>query len=115
MSILEIGKGASETLTYQLEIKDIVLSPEDKLLYAIQDENNNIIYTQEATINELPFEDNIYAFIIKLSSSLTKTFDIGKKNYAYDITLIQGNEKIPLSEVMHFDVVETIGASISEG
>lgn len=113
MSII-IGQGETKTLTYEITDKDNIFSEDDKLLFAIKNIDDEIIFTKETAIKDLP-HDKEYAFSIELSSEFTKTLTLGIEKYFYDLTLIKDNKKIPLTNVKSIDVTETVGASISEG
>lgn len=114
MSII-IGQGETKTLTYQITDKDNIFDVEDKLLFAIKNIDDEVVFTDETTINDLPFDNKEYAYSIELTSNFTKTLTLGIEKYFYDLTLLKDDKKIPLTNVKSIDVIETVGASISEG
>ena len=113
MSII-IGQGETKSLIYKILDKDNMFSQEDTLLFALKSVDNNIIYTYEKQVNELTLEDGKYIFLIELSSNLTNSFSLGNDKYFFDLTLVAGEKRIPITNVKTVDVIKTVGASISE-
>lgn len=114
MSII-IRQGETKNFIYQMNDKNNVFEATDTLLFAIKNVDKEVVFTDERIVSGLIKDETTYTLTIELSSALTKTFQTGDNVYFFDLTLLKGDKKIPLTDVKTIDVLGTVGASISEG
>lgn len=111
MSVI-IKKGETKPITFEIEEEDNMFSDEDILLFAIKNIDGNIIFTEQKSILEIPASDNIYLYTVELKSSFTNNLIPNSACYFFDLTLLRGDKKTPLSDVLTIEVEDTVGASI---
>lgn len=111
MSVI-IKKGETRPITFEIEDKDNMFSSDDILLFAIKNGDDKVIFTDEKAIANLSFDNNIYVYTVELPSSFTNKLAIDCCKYQFDLTLISGEKKTPLSDIFTIEVKDTVGASI---
>lgn len=112
MSII-IKKGETRPITFKIkEEKDNMFSNEDILLFAIKNNDNEVIFTDKKPFANITKENDLYLYTIELSSSFTNRLVPNHCKYYFDLTLLRGEKKIPMSDIFTFEVEDTVGASI---
>lgn len=111
MSVI-IKKGETRPITFEIEEKDNMFSNEDILLFAIKNIDNDVIFTDEKAVGEITKENDLYIYTVVLSSTFTNTLTPNSCKYLFDLTLLRGEDKIPLSDIFSIKVEDTVGASI---
>lgn len=105
---IQIGQGSNRNIIFKIKFN--VVSDTDTILFALKGKNSNEpIFKYSQKISELEQENDIYTFIVNLSTQFTLDLALGK--YFYDLTLIdEQDERVPLTGLKSIDIVETIGA-----
>lgn len=111
---MQIGKGETKNFIYEITDKDNIFTDENELLFAVKSVNGDSVFSEAKKIKDLTKQENQYVYRVELPSTLTNTFVVGKDKYFFDLTLVDGEKKIPLTNVKSIDVTETVGASLSE-
>ncbi len=110
---IEIGKGATRTLTFKIKTDEFVQT--DTLLFAMElaEDEETVVMEYRQPVDELMLEAGVYNFIVPLKSEFTITLD--QTDYLFDVTLVdQYGEKTPLMKPETITITNTVGASIPE-
>lgn len=110
---MQIGKGETKNFVYEITDKDNIFTDENELLFAVKSVNGDCVFTYGKKIKEIDKEGNQYTYKVELPSTLTNTFVVGKDKYFFDLTLVDAEKRIALTNVKSFTVIETVGASLN--